>query len=100
VSSVEAVRLRVPFDALDLATVDPFLRWAKDEIACPSAEAAGQIVLDLELVEFVMAAGVQALLELEDELCSTARTLAVANPAPIVARVLEICSVADRWIMA
>ena len=49
------------------------------------------MVLDLGDVEFVMAAGVQALLDLEAELADAGRTLAVVGAAPIVVRVLDIC---------
>ena len=96
---MEAVRIRVPFDALDLATAEPFVRWAKDELACTSVGRRRRVSCSTSsAVEFVMAAGVQAMLDLEDELRRTRRTLAVANVAPIVVRVLEICDVADRWM--
>ena len=50
-------------------------------------------------VEYLMAAGVQALVDLYAELRDAGRTLAVANAAPIVVRVLEICGVAERWLV-
>jgi anti-anti-sigma factor len=55
------------------------------------------VVLDLADVEFVMAAGVQALLDLEAVLGERGQSLRVADSAPIVARVLDICGVAARW---
>jgi anti-anti-sigma factor len=96
---LEAVQCRVPFEALDLATVDDFRRWIHDRIAIDASENAhAAVVLDLGDVEFVMAAGVQALVELDAELTGVGRTLVVAGAAPIVARVLDICGCAERWI--
>jgi anti-anti-sigma factor len=94
-----AVRLRVPFDALDLATSDAFLQWARGGLACAPADTT-TVVLDFGAVEFLMAAGVRALLDLERELCIARRSLVVAGAAPIVVRVLQICAVADRWLIA
>jgi anti-anti-sigma factor len=91
---IEAVRLRVPFDALDLATVDAFVRWASGQVDATD----GDMVLDLADVEFVMAAGVQALVDLDARLRCDGRTLAVTDAAPIVVRVLRICGLADGWI--
>jgi anti-anti-sigma factor len=98
---LEALRLKVPFEALDLATVDDFLRWVHDRIATLAhGGARTSVVLDLGDVEFVMAAGVQALVELDAELTGVGRTLAVTGAQPIVARVLVICGCADRWIVS
>jgi anti-anti-sigma factor len=97
---LEGVRCRVPFGALDMASVDDFRRWVHDRIATGVADGArAAFILDLGEVEFVMAAGVQALVELEDELTLVGRTLAVTGAAPIVARVLDICGFADNWIL-
>jgi anti-anti-sigma factor len=94
------VRCRVPFEALDLATVDDFRRWIHDRIAADAPGGArAAVILDLGDVEFVMAAGVQALVDLDAELTGVGRTLAVAGAAPIVARVLDICGCAERWIV-
>jgi len=96
----EAVRLRVPFDVLDLSTVGEFRRWAmgriRDEVPTDSGSA---VVFGLEDVEYVMAAGVQALLDVEAVLAARGQTLLVAAPAPIVTRVLEICGVTERWVV-
>jgi anti-anti-sigma factor len=96
---MDAVRLTVPFEAIDLANVDEFTRWARDRIATDAPDD-GAVVLDLGEVEFVMAAGVQALLDLDAQLADAGRTLAVVEAAPIVVRVLTICGCADRWIVA
>jgi anti-anti-sigma factor len=93
-----AVRCLVRFDALDLATVEEFARWARAQSACGPADDPRGLVLDLGEVEFVMAAGVRALLDLEAELGARDRTLAVMNAAPIVERVFGICGV-RRWIV-
>ena len=95
----EAVRFRVPFDALDLATVHEFRRWLGERLDCATHGAPAAVVLDLSDVEYLMAAGVQALVDLDAELRDAGRTLAVANAAPIVVRVLEICGVAERWLV-
>jgi anti-anti-sigma factor len=96
---LEAVRFRVPFGALDLATVDEFLDWARDRIRAGSGVGVG-VVFDLGDVEFLMAAGVQALVDLEVELARSGRTLSVVGAAPIVVRVLDICGYSSRWIVA
>ena len=97
---LEAVRFRVPFGALDLATVDDFTRWVHDRIRAGAPdEASAAVILDLGDVEFLMAAGVQALVDLDAELAAVGRTLAVAEAAQIVVRVLDICGYADRWIV-
>jgi len=97
---LEGVRCSVPFAALDLASVDDFRCWVYDRIATGEPEAArAAFILDLGEVEFVMAAGVQALVELDAELNRVGRTLAVTGAAPIVARVLDICGCADRLIL-
>jgi len=92
----EAVRIKVPFDALDFGAASEFLRWV---LARVHTEAPPEldVVLDLEDVEFVMAAGVQALLDLEGVLGERGQSLRVVGSAPIVARVLDICGVAARW---
>ena len=92
------MRCTVPFDALDLATVEDFTRWARDQTACGPVDDRRELVLDLGEVEFVMAAGVQALLDLEAELGERERTLGVINAAPIVTRVFAICDV-ERWVV-
>jgi len=86
----------VPFDALDLGTASEFLRWV---LARVDADAPPEVDVELELddVEFVMAACVQALLDLEVALGERGQSLRVAGTAPIVARVLDICGVAARW---
>jgi anti-anti-sigma factor len=92
----EAVRINVPFDALDLCTATEFVAWVLarvDDDVPPEVD----VVLDLDGVEFVMAAGVQALLDLEAALGERGLSLRVARAAPIVARVLDICGVATRW---
>jgi len=94
----EAVRIRVPFEALDLGAAPEFLRWVLARIDA-DAPPEVHVVLDLDDVEFVMAAGVQALLDLETVLAERGQTLRVAGAAPIVARVLDICDVATRWIV-
>jgi anti-anti-sigma regulatory factor len=95
----EAVRLRVPFDALDLASIAAFVRWAAERIRddVPATPGAA-VVLDLGDVELVMAAGVAALLDLDAALAARGQTLHVADPAPIVARVFAICDVPERWL--
>jgi anti-anti-sigma factor len=95
---LEAVRLQVPFAALDLGTVDEFRRWVREQLR-DDASAGSTVLLDLGDVEFVMAAGIQALLDLEAELADRSRTLGVVGAAPIVVRVLDICGVAERWIL-
>ena len=45
-----------------------------------------------------MAAGVQALVDLDAELARSGRTLSVVGAAPIVVRVLDICGYSGRWI--
>jgi len=92
---LEAVRFRVPFGALDLATVAEFLGWARERIR--SGSGVG-VVFDLSDVEFLMAAGVQALVDLDSELARSGRALSVVGAAPIVVRVLDICGYSDRWI--
>jgi len=96
---IDAVRLTVPFEAIDLASVDDFARWVREHIAA-DPPVRGAVVLDFGDVEFVMAAGVQALLDLEALLAETGRTLAVVEAAPIVVRVLAICGCADRWVVS
>jgi anti-anti-sigma factor len=96
---LDALRCRVPFDALDLATVDEFARWVREQLACVPADEPRGVVLDLAEVEFVMAAGIRALLDIEAELCERQRTLGVINVAPIVTRVFEICGVDRRWVV-
>lgn len=91
---LEALRLPVPFGVLDLATVDEFLRWARSRIR---SGTRADVVLDLSEVEFLMAAGVQALLDLDADLACEGRTLAVVGAAPIVVRVLDICGYGARW---
>lgn len=94
------MRLTVPFEAIDLATVGTFRRWVGERLATGVPNGARtSVVLDLGAVEFVMAAGVQAMDELDAELAETGRTLAVVSAAPIVTRVLAICGCADRWIV-
>ena len=93
------MRCRVPFETLDLATVDEFAQWVRDRTACVPIDGPRTVVLDLADVEFVMAAGIQALLDLEAELCERERTLGVINAAPIVIRVFEICGTAQRWVV-
>jgi len=95
----EAVRIKVPFDALDLGTVSDFLHWALARVDA-DAPADVDVELDLDEVEFVMAAGVQALLELESVLEERGQSLRVAGAAPIVVRVLDICGVGARWGVA
>ena len=92
------MRLTVPFEAIDVASVDDFARWVREHIAA-DPPVRGAVVLDFGDVEFVMAAGVQALLDLEALLAETGRTLAVVEAAPIVVRVLAICGCADRWVV-
>ena len=87
---------RCPFDALDLGSASQFRRWVLARIHT-EAPPEYDVVLDLDDVEFVMAAGVQALLDLEAELAERGQSLHVAGSAPIVARVLDICGVAARW---
>jgi anti-anti-sigma factor len=89
----DAVCVRVPFEVLDLATADEFARWADEQVEATD----GALVLDLGDVEFVMAAGVQALLDLDGRLETSGRTLAVTGSAPIVVRVLTICDLGERW---
>lgn len=91
---LEAVRLVVPFDVLDLATVDPFRSWIAARVVARDAD----VVLDLSEVELLMAAGVHELLALETELAAHGRALSVANARPIVCRVLRICEV-DGWLV-
>jgi anti-anti-sigma factor len=92
----EAVRLRVPYTALDLATVDDFRRWVSERT--PAAAGVG-VVLDLADVELVMAAGVQALLDVDTELAAGGRTLGVVEASPVVRRVLDICGFAECWLV-
>ena len=96
--SCDELRFRVPFDCLDLATVDEFGRWWKAQMSQCSPPAGATVVLDLGGVELVMAAGVRALLELEADLADRGVALRLGAPAPIVARVLRTCDVADRWV--
>ncbi len=92
------MRCTVPFAALDLATVEDFTRWVRDQAACGPTDDRRRLVLDLGEVEFVMAAGVRALLDLEAELGDGERMLGVINAAPIVTRVFAICGV-ERWVV-
>ena len=85
----------MPFDALDLCTATEFVRWVLARVDDVPPEV--DVVLDLAGVEFVMAAGVQALLDLDVALEERGLSLRVAGAAPIVARVLDICGVAARW---
>lgn len=86
----------VPFDALDLATVDEFARWL-DGVA---ASTAADVVLDFGLVEFVLAVGVQALVDFDRMLLAEGRRLRIRGASRLAERVFEICGVADRWLMA
>jgi anti-anti-sigma factor len=92
---LEAVRLRVPFAVLDLATVEEFRRWVSARV--PAEDGVG-VLLDLGEVDLVMAAGVQAMVDVDTALEAQGRTLGVVDAAPIVRRVLEICGFAQRWL--
>ena len=89
------MRLRVPFAVLDLATVDEFRRWVSARIP---ADDGVDVLFDLGDVDLLMAAGVQAILDVETGLVAEGRTLGVVGAAPIVRRVLEICGLAERWL--
>jgi anti-anti-sigma factor len=92
----ERLRVEVPFDALDLSTVDEFTDWYRTLLSS-GATGAGDIVLDFAGVGLVAAAGVRMLCDLEAELLARGGRLAITGAVPIVVRVLQICDVAERW---
>jgi anti-anti-sigma factor len=94
------LRFRVPFDTLDLSTVDDFARWSRVWMPTSATSAGAAVVLDLRDVELVMAAGVSALLELEAELARRGLALRLVEATPIVGRVFDICDVSQRWVGA
>jgi anti-anti-sigma factor len=87
--------MRVPFTVLDIGTVTEFRAWV--ETVAPSRAAT--VLLDLSDVELVTAAGVSALLAVELELPSGSQ-LRIVNEPPIVRRVLAICDLDERWLVA
>lgn len=92
-TSLDAPAVDVPFDVLDIETVDEFRFWAKG-IAATSPAA---LVLDLAGVALVTAAGISALLDVEREL-RPGVPLVIVNAVPIVRRVLAICELDTRWL--
>jgi anti-anti-sigma factor len=94
-SSVEdpPVLLRVPCAVIDHWTVDEFVVWVRQH----ATGSGAAVLLDFTDVEFLMAAGVRALVELDDELRDAGRRLTVTNESRIVRRVLEVCELADRF---
>ncbi|MGZ6885693.1 MAG: STAS domain-containing protein [Acidimicrobiia bacterium] len=89
--------LRVPFEALDVYAAPEFARWTDAALASTAGEGPVHLVLDLQDVELVMAAGVEALQRLERRIVDDGGTLHLVAAAPIVVRVLEICGVGARW---
>jgi anti-anti-sigma factor len=94
-TSLAASPSPVPFAVLDIGTVTEFRAWAEAVTATQSET----LVLDLSGVELVTAAGVSALLAVERELPPGSQ-LRIVNELPIVRRVLAICDLDGRWLMA
>ncbi len=87
--------IRVPFEAIDPASVDEFAVWLTTAVAA----GAGDVVLDLADVEIVLAVGVQVLFDLDRDLLASGRSLRLLRPARVVRRVLELCAVPERWLV-
>ena len=93
--SLTAVPRHVPFSVLDIYTVAEFRTWA--EAITPREPTT--LLLDVSGVELVTATGVSALLAVERELPAGSQ-LRMVNELPIVRRVLEICELDERWLLA
>lgn len=86
--------VRVPFEAIDPASVDEFAAWLTAVID----GGTGDVLLDLRDVDIVLAVGVQTLFDLDRDLLRSGRSLRIVRPSRVVRRVLELCDVPERWL--
>lgn len=76
---------------LDMSTADQL----RDELSRVIGNGDGHLVLDLGDLRFCDSAGLAVFVKVHNELDGTGRRLAIARPAPIVARVLDLSGLAE-----